>query len=874
MSYISAIRKGEKILIWERTPNGRILKTHKSDWYFYTESDSKTDYKSMFGKYLKKHTFNNRIDFLRGIEEYKNMGKEIYESDIPPEIKKLSQLYYGIEPPNLHFSVYDIEIDYDPIIGFDGTKNPSFEINSISLYNIWEKVNYVMAIPPEKSLDLYDVDEFTLTMNKIADFTYDTKVFLFDNEKSLLNKFLELIKDCDVISGWHSKFFDDPYLAMRIQNTLGKRGLEKLSFKHASLPEFKEEELFNEKETVINFSGRVNIDYKLLYEKFTFGEKSSMKLDNIAQEVLPDMKKLEFSGSLHDLYNNDFARFVRYNIRDTEILGKFEEVLGFLSLGNTMYHNTTGLFHHCLKTLKNTEYGMVNYCHYELDVKVSDTHPPKDNHKIEGGYVISPKRGLHTLLASVDLTSLYPSAIRSNNISPDTLVGQFKEERKAWDEIQKDSTTPLKLTFVGRFTGSKERTIELPAKVWKKQLLERNWCISAYGTVFTLENKGILPGLLESWFAKRKETKKLSIQYAKESESFDKNSKEYHELMSKSQYYDRIQQVMKLQLNSSYGSLCNKYFKFYDYKLGYSTTATGQAILKHQTAKVNELLTGKYDYNGDAIIYGDTDSTYFKTYTKNLDDATKIGDLIGKKVNATFPDYMRSAFLCNDDYDKIIETDREIIGSSGIFMKKKMYIIHIVNDEGKKVDKVKAMGIALKKSTLPPIYKKTLLKFMERLLKGEDWDDIAFDIVEFEDRMKNEGILNIGLPIGVKNMAKYTELYEKEDKNARLPGNVSASIHWNLMRDLSNDKESIKIVSGTKIKVYYLKTTYRNKFKSIAIPTDTIDIPEWFIDYFSSNIDVDAQMERLIHKPLEAILSAIGKDVPTKQMLLNNSLVS
>jgi len=849
------------------------MKTYPAPWYFYTEEKG-GEYKNIYGRNLERHDFSSYKDFTDGVKEQEHMRKDIFESDIPAELKVLSKHYFEAIPPELHISVYDIEIDYDPEVEFEGAKNANYVINSISLYNIWENTNYLLAIPPNgEDADAIDEDQFLHEMEGIEPLEYPTKLQFFNNEKDLLERFLVLIEDTDVISGWNSDLFDDPYIAKRIKQVLGSLKFLGLSFKGGRKPRFSEKEHFGEMEPTVRFSGRVNIDYLELYKKFSFGEKPSYKLENIAEDVLKDMRKLEFSGTLADLYKNNFTKFVRYNVRDTEILGKFEEVLGFLNQANTLYHNTTGLFHHSLKTLKNTELGMINYCHYVLDdLKVPDTHVPEQGGKIEGGYVIEPKRGLHKLLSSVDMTSLYPSSIRSNNISPETIIGQFDNKKDAFLAIFERSDKLLTFRFDETTTGS-SADMETTAADWRRILLKKGWGISGYGTVFNLEVKGILPGLLESWFIERKKTKGLSFEYAKKAEAVEKDSKEYKELIAKSQYYDRIQQVMKLQLNSAYGSLCNKYFKFNDLRLGASTTATGQVLLKHQTAKVNELLTGKYDMNGDAIIYGDTDSSYFKTFTKTIEDATKVGDLIGKKVNESFPEFMRDAFLCTDSCDKIVETDRELIGSSGIFMKKKMYIVHVVNDEGKKCDKMKAMGIALKKSTLPKEYQVKLSKFVENLLKGQDWDDLSQEIVDYKELVSESHISRIGLPIGVKNMVKYTDLYEKVGHKAKLPGHVAASVHWNIAREMNHDNTSMKITTGTKIRVYYLKQTFFNKFKSIAIPTDATEIPEWFIADYLPIIDVDAQLYRLIDKPLEAILSAIGKEVPTKQELLNSSLV-
>lgn len=350
-------------------------------------------------------------------------------------------------------------------------------------------------------------------------------------------------------------------------------------------------------------------------------------------------------------------------------------------------------------------------------------------------------------------------------------------------------------------------------------------------------------------------------------------------------------------------------------------------------------------------------STYFKTFEDNEEDATETGDRIGKEVNDSFPDFMRQNFFCNPEYDTLIETDREVIGSSSIFVKKKNYIIKVVNMEGKKCNKLKAMGISLKKTTLPREFQDKLGTYVERILDKEHWDDIARDIVEYKTELSHiDNILRIGLPKGVKGVDKYTRQYNEEvhyskirenvgstskeypltkedskkpiwahkilefvnpckkklnwkfekesqseqdfitwrdhhidncpecskkreiDSNvlwkARLPGHVSASIHWNKCLELYNDKNSIQIISGTKVKTYYLKQKFYNRFTSIAIPTDTTNIPEWLKEHYKEWIDIDAQLYRLIDKSLEAILEAIGKVVPTRQELMVNDLIT
>ena len=116
----------------------------------------------------------------------------------------------------------------------------------------------------------------------------------------------------------------------------------------------------------------------------------------------------------------------------------------------------------------------------------------------------------------------------------------------------------------------------------------------------------------------------------------DEDAIEYDRLMELASDYDRKQHVKKILLNSAYGCLGSIYFRFFDIRLCSSTTATGQELLRHQTAKVNELLTGEYDFEGEAIIAGDTDSVVGDTriYVNGVEDTIEnvFNSLDTKKI--------------------------------------------------------------------------------------------------------------------------------------------------------------------------------------------------------------------------------------------------
>ena len=868
MSYISALYrwKTDEVIVWERNNGKREVKKYPAPLFCYTENED-GKYTSIFGKKLERHDFETSDAFK--IFKLRHKRNRLYESDIQPDIKVLSQHYYNVELPKLHVTFLDIEVDYNPLIGFSSTMNPYAPINAIAIHHMHTDRSIVIAVPPpgwDGNLDtsLEDLSE----------------IVLVKNEKELLLLMLDEFIDSDVLSGWNSDTFDIPYIAKRIERTLGKAALRQLSFDGADMPRYREVEIFKQPQIMCDLSGRVHLDYLNLFRKYEVSERPSYKLESIAEEVLPHLPKLEYEGSLADLYKNNFNHFIRYNIRDTEILKGFEQKLGYVALANVMCHTSTSQFKDVFGTLKLSDYAVVNYCHYELDVKVPDWSEKPDGN-IQGAYVLLPQIGMHEWIGSIDINSLYPSSIRSINISPETLIGQFTGNVSDWEEIAKGSDALL------NFEYDEGETEQRTAKEWRLILKAHNWAVSGFGTVFDQSKPGIVPTILASWYKQRKDYQKLKNQtYEEAHKQTDPNKKT--ELLEKSSYYDRLQYVYKIKLNSFYGALTNYYFRFFDLRMGESTTGTGRAILRHQIRKTAELLDGNYNINppldsesfaksggifpSESIIYGDTDSVYFKTHGQNQKEATQIADAVADQVNASYQAFMQSAFLCNPGFDDIIKCGREVVSDRGIFVDKKRYVLHLVDLDGHIVDKMKIMGLELKKTTLPKPIAKKLSGYVERLLKGEDWDSIAADIVDFKVQLdETTDIMTIGLPKGVKGVEDYTKAWQLDGKT-RLPGHVSASIMWNNQLDEHSDKESMRITSNMKIKVFYLTRTF-GRFKSIAVPTDLTTLPPWFMKNFLPIIDRDAQLQRLVNDTLQHIFTAINREVPTRQSMFVNELL-
>ena len=891
MSYIETYRltnkKGEdKIVVWERTKAGRIRKEHDPEYYYYVEDPNGKDV-SIFGKRLSKRTANSWWD-LQGIRK---ISKNLYESDIDPEIKCLGKHYYGKEPPELHVTFFDIEVDYDPEIGHASFENAYAPISAISIQHYWSNESIVFAVPPPG----WDKGTLDKSLSDLAE------IRLCRDERDLLFQFLDEIEDSDVICGWNSDVFDIPYIYAR----LGKRGSPKyvsdlrkrLCFPESGEPKTRIRDVYGQPVTFIDLIGRIRTDYMELFIKYEMDKRPSYKLESISEEILPELPKLPLTKSLYRTYHEDFNYFLRYNIRDCEVLKGFEDKLGYVQLANVMSHMSCAHFKHALGTVSCLDLAIVNFCHYELNVKVPD-YSQKPDGSIQGACVLFPQIGMHQGVGSIDITSLYPTTIRSINISPETLIGQFPDRQVAWEEICKESEVELE------FNLDKGESETRTANQWKQVLQGHNWAVSAYGTVFDQNKPGVIPTLLTTWFMKRKEYQKLKKDAYEQVQIFENNKREHAKWMTKYTYYDKMQYVYKIKLNSAYGALTNYYFRFFDLRMGESVTGTGRAILKHQCRMVAKLIDGNYDvdfplydtvtealskggtaeealdgpkFNGSfqtpSVIYGDTDSCYFETGAAEAGDAIRLANYVAKQVNASFQPYMQKSFLCISGYDDLVKAGREVVTGRGIFVNKKRYVLHLIDLDGKPVDKIKIMGLDIKKTTMPKHVATVLLGIIEELLRNDDWNAIEQRIVDYKDKLReNTNILDIGLPKGIKGIEDYTEAFKVQGDSTRLPGHVAAAIHYNMMLQKYNDKESPKITSGMKLKVYYL-TVKHGKFKSIALPTDIDEIPEWFKEHFAQEIDYDAHILRLIDNPLENIFVAIKKQVPTKQSMLIDSLL-
>lgn len=624
-SYISAIHDWDtdQILAWERPVQGgpRQMKVHPAPRYFYVP-DADGERLTITGERVTKLVFGTEDEFKEGIKK----NRKRFESDIRPLARALMDIYYGRATPVINYAFLDIEVDYSSKIGWSSPENPYAPINAITIYKSWEGEYVTYAVPPKGWKDDGTFQQKIKDMWAEHKLGFVPNVTLCANERELLLYMLGEIEDADVLSGWNSEFFDIPYIIKRLERVLGKRGVQGMSFKGAPAPKETTVKRFGNDTIVYRLSGRSHLDYLDLFKKFTFEGRVSYSLGNIAAEEL-DIPKLDYDGTLEQLYHRDFVHFVTYNARDVEVLVKLDLKFKLMQLVNQMAHENTVPFEAVLGTVRYVETGIINRAHNTHNLVCTDKVIPNEkNAKVEGAIVMTPLAGLHQWLGSVDITSLYPSVIRALNMSVETFIGQFVRpgESDPWDMTEqlygedawnginlKDSNKWRAETVLGELimTGAE----------WHAFIRECGYALSAFGTIFDQSKPGMVADTLTFWFSERKRLQAEKKKYAKLAKE-EKDPEKKAEYLRQEEHYDLLQLTKKIQLNSTYGALLNEAFRFGRREIGASVTGTGRQISIHMGQTIGGLITGKpckiekaYSAINNKYIAGDIISEWRRT---------------------------------------------------------------------------------------------------------------------------------------------------------------------------------------------------------------------------------------------------------------------
>jgi len=673
------------------------------------------------------------------------------------------------------------------------------------------------------------------------------------DEAELLSLFLRYWIDNypDIITGWNVRMFDIPYLINRMILVLGEDVAKKFSpwsviYKRYITIGYSENVTYT-------VQGIQQLDYMELFKKFgyAYGTQESYRLDYIAMVVLGD-NKLDLGGmSLSQLYHTDHQKYIDYNIKDVNIIDRFEEQMDLITIAITVAYKSGTNLSDSFGTVKVWD----SYIAKEL-AKSNIVIPPKKfsekEGSIKGGYVKIPVPSKYGWVASFDLQSLYPHIMMMYNMSPETIVQGI-------------------VNIQG--SDKADALLERPELGFDHDA----YCMASTGQLFDRNKEGVIPTIVERVYNERSEyknerlKKESELEHLPNDDFFAKN-----ELKKEITRLACLEQAIKILMNSLYGAMTNQYFRYFDIRIGEGITVTGQMVIKWTEKVINEFLNKTLKTDKDYIIAIDTDSVYVDLQ----DIVDKIAPDSSEEKIISFIDKLCREVLnekINESYEELqaytgakrqmMHMKREVIAESAVWTGKKRYAMMVWDKEGVRYEapKLKIVGIEAVKSSTPRECRETIRTGIELVLTSTEEKFQSF-LKSERDRFKTLSVEDIAFPRGVSNITKYHD--SRTIYASRTPMHVRASLLYNnLLGETGVGNNYDRIKDGDKMKFVYLKVPNTIRENVIGFSSE---LPIEF--GLHKYIDYDLQYDKAVISPLDTIAEAARwntKRTPSLKGLFN-----
>ena len=396
-------------ILYRGIENGKRVR-HRVDYNptLFVPSDKPTKYTTIYGEYVgpvKPGNIKDCRDFVRqyeGVENFKIYGNQRYQYCF---IADESDDVVDWDISQIRVANIDIEVGEPDGGGFPEPDDATGPLTAITI-----KMN--------GHFTTFGVDDY---VNRLDDLTY---IKCYD-EFDLIRKFLGWWQSeyPDIITGWNVEQFDVPYLINRITKLLGENETKKLS-PWGVLQDKILDLGMGRRGKGYTVLGIATLDMLALYKKYAPEGKSqeSYRLDNIAHVELGERKlSYEEFGTLHNLYKEDYQKFIDYNIKDVDLVDRIDEKNKLIELALTLSYDNKCNYEDVFAQVRMWDV----ICFHHLKAK-NIVVPPIERHEKEaayvGAYVKDPIIGFHDWVASFDVNSEYPSVIMGSNISPETIV--------------------------------------------------------------------------------------------------------------------------------------------------------------------------------------------------------------------------------------------------------------------------------------------------------------------------------------------------------------------------------------------------------------------------------------------------------------------
>ena len=812
--YSNVFLSGDKIFYIGYEDGERVQYQEVFSPVLYAQSNTKTEYKTLDGRYAQEIKFSSVKDAKEFIDKYKEVENfKIYGND-----RFLYQYISNkfpeeeIQYDTSQLKIYTLDIETSSENGFPNIADTSEEILCLTIKDF-----------TTKKLIVWGTREYENSRD-------DVEYRVFWKEEEMLKNFLSWWTENtpDILTGWNVKLFDVPYICRRIDRVLSSKYMKSLS--PWNKVNEREVEIKGRNHIYYDIIGISVLDYLDLYQKFTYTNQESYRLDHIANVEL-GQQKLDHSEfeTFRDFYTQNWQKFVDYNIIDVELVDRLEDKMKLIELALTMAYDAKVNFEDVYYQVR-----MWDSIIYNDLTRRNIVVPPNERHdkdsKYAGAYVKEPVPGLYEWVVSFDLNSLYPHLIMQYNISPETLLPK-RHPSATVDRILNQEIT-----------------------------IDGEYCVCANGAQYRKDVQGFLPKLMQKMYDDRVLYKKKMLAAKQENE---KNPSP--ELVKEIARCNNIQMAKKIQLNSAYGAIGNQYFRYFKLANAEAITLSGQVSIRWIEDKMNGYLNNLLQTEGvDYVIASDTDSIYLnlgplvtKFFSNRSSDKAAIVSILDKICQEKLEPFIEHSYqelaTYVSAYDQKMSMKRENIADKGIWTAKKRYILNVWDSEGVRYaePKLKMMGIEAVKSSTPAPCRTKIKEALKIIMTKTESDLITF-IDQFKGDFFKMPPEEIAFPRSVNGLTKWKDpvkLYKKS-----CPIHVRGALLYNFQ--LKKNKLTHKyplIQEGEKIKFVYLQTPNivgENVISFISNFPQEVNI--------SKNVDYKLQFQKSFLDPLKIILDVIG----------------
>jgi len=493
---------------------------------------------------------------------YKTVNGQLVQADFKPpyETRKMASLLFEDEPPEMREIVenwinllecplpefrrvaVDIEVGTDIPTRVPDPHKAEYPIIAVSFVGSDDMKRILLLKPRPKP-----IPEVGDGSDKLA-----LPPEYYSNEKELIIKVYEILRDYPFVITFNGDDFDLRYLRHRGEN---------LGLMEDQNP------IDLGKEFALMKTG-IHIDlYKFFFNRsiqtYAFGQKyRDITLDDIGISLL-GVGKIFSEKPISELAYTELAK---YCLRDAELtyqLTAFNDnlvmklIMIITRIAKMPMEDVTRTgISQWIRSLMNFEHRRRNWLIPRpedlLELKgMTATKAIIKGKKYKGAIVVSPEPGVHFNVAVLDFASLYPSVIKSFNLSYETILCRHEECRS-----NKIPDTP-------------------------------HWvCTKRRGISSLLI--GSLRDLRVKWYKVKAKDKQLSPELRN--------------------LYNVIQLVLKVFLNAAYGVFAAEHFSLFCPPLAESTAAVGRFAITQTIQKAQSLKI--------PVLYGDTDSVFLENPSK------------------------------------------------------------------------------------------------------------------------------------------------------------------------------------------------------------------------------------------------------------------